>query len=201
MLLSLLILMLPMGASAGKNRLQQDGKQLAPPYSITKACIDTPREQLSCGMLLVLGGILDKEQGLQILECAARNGDKIAIAALYSMHASGSHGVPKDTERAEYWAKLGGIATPHNQAGRGYTPSKDMGRQNTVRSRADTTLSPCGHDDAQLNTLERKAVAGDKTAGDLLFDLYIKGRYTPCPEVTAALIKRGLLTKASIGEE
>lgn len=197
MLLSLLILTIAVAASARKDAPLRQGS-IAPPSNARGV---SPGGQSPCGMLLVLGGILEKEQGLQILECAAQNGDKIAIAALYSAHASGTHGASKDLERAEYWAKLGGISTPSNQAGRGYIRSKAMVRQHAIVNRTDQTLSPCDHDDPRLSTLERDAVKGDKTAGDMLFDLYIRGRYVPCPEVEEALVKRGLLTKTGTGME
>ena len=196
-LLSLLILTFAVPASARKDALQH----VASIESPTNARGDSSGGQSHCGMLLVLGGILKKEQGLQILECAARNGDKIAIAALYSAHASGIHGASKDMERAEYWAKLGGISTPSNQAGRGYILNKPMGRQHTIVNRTDQTLSPCDHDDPRLSALEHDAVEGDKTASDMLFDLYMRGRYVPCPEVEAALVGQGLLTKTGAGKE
>lgn len=201
MLFSLLILTFAVTASARKDALHQQAAHVASIGSPTNARGDSSGGQSPCGMLLVLGGILEKEQGLQILECAAKNGDKIAIAALYSAHASGIHGAPKDMERAEYWAKLGGISTPSNQAGRGYILNKPMGRQHSIVNRTDQTLSPCDHDDPRLSTLERDAVIGDKTASDMLFDLYTRGRYVPCPEVEAALVRQGLLTKTGAGKE
>ncbi|MBM9532127.1 hypothetical protein JWG42_18400, partial [Desulfoprunum benzoelyticum] len=124
MLSSLLILSFAVAASARNAAPPQHGVRVAVIDSPTNVRGDSPSGQSPCGMLLVLGGILEKEKGLQILECAARNGDKIAMAALYSAHASGTHGASKDMERAEYWAKLGGISTPSNQTGRGYIPNK-----------------------------------------------------------------------------
>ncbi len=200
-LLLLLILTFPVAAFAGKNGLQQVGDQLLPAKSLAKACTGTPGGQLSCGMLLVLGGILDKEHGLKTLEYAARNGDKTAIAALYSVYARGSNGVPKDRERAEYWAKLGGIAVPCYQSRKRLDPGQNLENQEAEMTTPEPTPTPCDQNDVRLNTLERNAVAGDKTAGDLLFDLYLKGRYTPCPEVKAALVKRGLLTEVTVGED
>ena len=200
-LLLLLILTFPVGAFAEKNGLQQVGVQIPPAKSLAKACTGTSGGQFSCGMLLVLGGILDKEHGLTTLEYAARNGDKTAIAALYSVYARGSNGVPKDMERAEYWAKLGGITVPCYQTGKRLDPDQNLENQEEEMITTEPTPTPCDHNDVRLNTLERNAVAGDKTAGELLFDLYLKGRYTPCPEVKAALVKRGLLTEVTAGED
>ncbi|MGE4442236.1 MAG: hypothetical protein AB7D27_12220 [Desulfomicrobium sp.] len=200
-LLSLLILTSPVAVLAGNNGFHDAGEQLGVMKSRSEIRTGTSGEHISIGMLLVLGGILDNEQGLQILECASRNGDKIAIAALYSVHASGSHGVPKDMKRADYWAMRGGITTPRNQARRGHTPLKALRRLDAITSTVDKTLSPCDHDNAQLNPIEHDAVAGDMAAGDILFDLYMKGRYSPCPKVKAALARRGLMTKADTGKE
>lgn len=200
-LLSLFILISHSGAMAGNNGFRDAREQSSVTKFWNETRSNTPGEHISVGMLLVLGGILDNERGLPILECAARNGDKIAIAALYSVHASGSHGAPKDLERADYWAMRGGITTPRNQAGRGHSPLKTLEWQAALASEGDVSLSPCSHDDTQLNPIEQDATAGGKAAGDLLFDLYTKGRYTPCSKVKAALAKRGLMTKTDLGEE
>ena len=200
-LLSLLILTSPSGALAGNNGFRDVREQPSVTKSRSETRSNTPGGHIPVGMLLVLGGILDNERGLPILECAARNGDKIAIAALYSVHASGSHGAPKDLERADYWAMRGGIATPRNQAGRGYSHLKTLEWRAALASDGDESLSACSHDNVQLNPIEHDAAAGGKAAGDLLFDLYMKGRYTPCPKVKAALAKRGLMTQVDMGGE
>jgi len=192
-LLLMLILILPAGTAAENIGIQQVKDQLPS----AEACTGTPGGHLSCGMLLVLGGIFDKEQGLKTLECAARNEDKTAIAALYSAYALGRHGVPKDMERAEYWAKLGGITMPCHQTVDWHETGEDIvyQKENIVEPKQ------CDHDDVRFNTLKRNTVAGDKAAGNILFDLYMKRRYTPCPEVKAALVKRGLLKEVTVGED
>lgn len=195
LLLPLLLLTLPVSVSAEENG---PAGRSSPTKFTAKACSAKPGGQLSCGMLLVLGGIFDKEHGLQMLEHVARNGDRTAIAALYSIYARGTHGVPRDSARAQYWAKLGGITTSTCQAGNADMVGKEKATEGSTPKMRETAAAPCGNDDAQLNTLERNAVAGDKVAGDLLFDLHMKGRYTPCPEVETALAKRGLMTNAGM---
>ena len=197
LLLPLLLLTLPISVSAEDKEPGPAGQYILP-QPPAKACSATPGGQLSCGMLLVLGGILDKEDGLQMLEFAARNGDRTAMAALYTIHARGSHGVPKDAARAQYWARLGGINTRNCMAGKANMAGRENGPEDNTTNMPEPTQTPCGHSDAHLNTLERKAVAGDEVAGDLLFDLHMRGRYAPCPEVEMALAKRGLMTKAGM---
>jgi TPR repeat protein len=198
--LMILLLALPLSVQAGKKEERQAKERAAVQELLARAESGDVKARFAYGLMLLQGKMVEKDQarGIGMLEQAAESGDGTAIAALYDTYEKGRYGVPKNPEQADYWARKGGIVSPRIQAENEKLLREELDRQAAEGSLAASTIRAAGEGSPDLDVLEKNALAGDKTACALLFDLHMKGKYAPGAEVEAAMAKHGLLTKEKI---
>lgn len=196
-----LLVLLPAILVAGKKEERQAKQRAVAEELLVKAESGDAKAQLACGLMLLQGKILDTDQskGVAMLERAAEVGDGTAIAALYETYEKGRYGLPKDPDKADYWAAKGNIPSPRIQAKNEQMVRDELKRQAGEGSLAASTMlaldKASGPD---IAVLEKNALAGDKTACGVLFDLHMRDKYSPGPEIEDAWAKYDLLSKEKI---
>lgn len=150
------------------------------------------------GLMLLQGKLVsrDRDRGIALLERAAETGDGLAITALYDLYEKGRYGVPKDPDRADYWAEKGNIVSPRIKARNDRMIRKELQRQAGDGSAAAATMlaiSDAGNPD--IATLEKNALADDGAAIGVLFHLHMQKRYEPGPDVVEVMHRHGLMTR------
>lgn len=196
-----LLLVLPVTGLAGKKEDRLAKKLAAAEELLAQAEAGDVKAQLACGLMLVQGKILDQDQarGVTLLERAAGSGDMTAIAALYDLYENGRHGVPKDPAKADHWAAQGNISSPRIQAKNEQLARDELQRQATEGSLAASTMLALDKTSGpDIAALEKNALAGDQTACGVLFDLHMRDKYQPGPEIEAAWGRYNLLSKEKV---
>ncbi len=196
-----LLLVLPATSPAGKKEERQAKERAAAEELLAKAEAGDVQAQLAGGLMLVQGKILDRDQtrGLALLERAAESGDMTAIAALYELYEKGRHGVAKDPGKADYWAAKGNIPSPRIQAKNDQLARDELKRQAAEGSLAASTMLALDKaSGVDIAALEKNALAGDQAACGVLFDLHMRGKYEPGPDVEKAWERYNLLSKEKV---
>ena len=198
--LMILLLALPSSVLAGKKEERQAKERAAVQELLARAESGDVKARFAYGLVLLQGKMVEKDQarGIAMLEQAAESGDGTAVVALYELYEKGRYGVPKNPEQADYWARKGGIVSPRIQAENEEMLRKELDRQAAEGSLAASSLRSLNDGSPDIKTLEENALAGDKTACGLLFNLHMKGKYAPGADVEAAMAEHGLLTKGKI---
>jgi TPR repeat protein len=196
-----LMVLLVSSAHAGAKEDREAKKRAAAEDVLTKADGGDVKCMVPGGLILLEGRLLDRDQarGLALLERAAGTGDGLAMAALYEVYEKGKYGLPKDPERADYWAEKGGIVSPRIQARNERMARDELQRQAAEGSLAASTMLALDKTSGpDIAALEQNALAGDQAACGVLFDLHMRDQYQPGPEIENAWSRYGLLTKDKV---
>lgn len=197
----ILLLLLPVTTLAGKKEERQAKERAAAEELLAKAEAGDVQAQFVCGSMLVQGKILDQDQdrGIALLEQAADSGDMRATIALYELYEEGRYGVAKNPDKADYWAVKGNIPSPRIQAKNDQQARDELKRQAAEGSLAASTMLALDKAaEPDIAALEKNALAGDQTACGILFDLHMKDKYEPGPDVEQAWERFNLLSKDKV---